>query len=64
MVTYVKGPYLNDVRTEGEGGGLKNCQLLRTNSTDRLREMRMKGGGRRGVKKNPKICGRHVSMAP
>ena len=43
-----KGRYLNDVRTEGEGG-FKNCWILRTNSTDRLREMRMKG---EGVKKS------------
>ena len=45
-----QGPYLYDVHTEGEGG-LKNCLILRTKSTDRLREMRIKGG--RGVK-NPK----------
>ena len=45
MVTEInltEGRYLNDVRTEG--GGVKNCPILRTNSTDRLREMRMKGG--------------------
>ena len=41
-------PYTYDVHTEG--GGLKNCQILRTNSTDRLREMRTRG--REGVK-NP-----------
>ena len=34
------------------GGGVKNRPILRTNSTDRLREMRTKGG--RGVK-NPEI---------
>ena len=33
------------------GGGSKNCSILRTNSTDRLREMRMKGEG----SKNPKL---------
>ena len=26
-------------------GGVKNCPILQMNSTDRLREMRMKGGG-------------------
>ena len=39
-----KGPYIKDVRTEG-GGGFKNCSILRTNSTDRLREMRTRGRG-------------------
>ena len=34
-------------------GGLKNRHILWTNSTDRLREMRTKGGG--GVQ-NPEIC--------
>ena len=38
------GPCTNDVRTEG-GGGLKNCPILRTNSSDRLREMRTRGRG-------------------
>ena len=33
-------------------GGFKNCPILRTNSTDRLREMRTRG---RGVSKIPKI---------
>ena len=38
-------------RLHGGGeGGFKNCPILRTNSTDKLREMRMKGGG--GVKKS------------
>ena len=33
------------------GGGFKNCPILRTNSTDRLRECMMKGGrGSRNVK--------------
>ena len=32
-------------RPHGGGeGGFQNCQILRTNSTDRLREMRMRGG--------------------
>ena len=35
-------------------GGFKNCPILRTNSTDRLREMRMKGGG--GVKKSQNVA--------
>ena len=43
----VKGPYIEDVRTEG---GLRIARFW-TNSTDRLREMRTKGGG--GVE-NPK----------
>ena len=46
----IKGPFIKDVHTEGGEGGLRNLQILRTNSTDRLREMRMKGGG--GVKKS------------
>ena len=33
-------------------GGFKNYLILRTNSTDRLREMRTRG---RGVSKVPKI---------
>ena len=37
----VKGPYIEDVRTEG---GLRIARFW-TNSTDRLREMRIKGGG-------------------
>ena len=40
-----KGRYLKDVRTEGEGG-LENCSNLRMNSTDRLREMWMRGGSK------------------
>ena len=48
-----RGRYLNDVRTEG--GGSKNCSILGTNSTDRLREMQMKGGGG-GVKKSENIA--------
>ena len=46
-----RGPCTYDVRTEG-GGGLKNCPILRTNSSDRLREMRTRG---RGESKIPKI---------
>ena len=53
------GRYLNEVRTEG-GGGLKNCPILRTNSTDRLREMRMRGG----VSKNPKIVRASFKYGP
>ena len=34
------------------GGGFKNCQILRTNSTERLREMRTRG---RGLSKIPKF---------
>ena len=41
-----RGPCIKDVRTEG-GGGLRNLPILRTNSTDRLREMRTRG--REGV---------------
>ena len=37
------GPCPYDDRTEG-GEGFKNCPILRTNSTDRLREMRTRGG--------------------
>ena len=43
------------------GGGLKNCLIWRTNSTDRLREMRMKGG--RGSK-NPKILWTSFKYGP
>ena len=44
-----RGPCIKDVRTEG-GGGLRNLPILRTNSTDRLREMRTRG--REGVQKS------------
>ena len=44
-----RGPFIKDVRTEG-GGGLRNLEILRTNKTDRLREMRTRG--REGVQ-NP-----------
>ena len=37
-----KGRYLKDVRIKG-GGGSENRLILRMNSTDRLREMRMRG---------------------
>ena len=40
-----RGPCIKDVRTEG-GGGFENCQILWTNSTDRLCVMGTKGGGR------------------
>ena len=39
-----QGQSIYDVRTEGEGG-LENWLILLTNSTDRLCEMRTKGGG-------------------
>ena len=41
------GPCTYDVHTEGGGGpgGFKNCPIMRTNSTDRLREMRTREGG-------------------
>ena len=39
-----KGPCPYDVRTEG-GGRFKNCPILRTDKTDRLREMRTRGRG-------------------
>ena len=38
-----KGRYLKDVQTEG-GGGSENRLNLRMNSSDSLREMRMRGG--------------------
>ena len=38
----------------GGEGGLENCPILPTNSTDRLREMRMRGG--EGVKNPEKIA--------
>ena len=43
---YLKGPFMKDVRTEG-GGGLRYLylQILRTNSTDRLREIQTRGEG-------------------
>ena len=40
-------------------GGLENWLILRTNSTDRLREMRTRGG-----LKSQKFCRRHKWMAP
>ena len=43
------------------GGRFKNCLILQMNIIDRLREMRTRG---RGVSKIPKICGRHMYMAP
>ena len=46
-----KGPFIKDVCTEG-GKGLRNLQILRTNSTDRLCEMRTRG---REGSKNPKF---------
>ena len=55
-----KGPCTYDVRTEG-GGGFKNCPILRTDKTDRLREMRTRG---RGGLKSRKFRGRHMYMAP
>ena len=45
-----KGPSIYDVNTEG---GLENWLILWMNSTDRLREMRTKGGG--GGSRIPKI---------
>ena len=42
-------------------GGFKNCPILRTDKTDRLREMRTRG---RGGLKSQKFCGRHMYMAP
>ena len=47
---FCMGPCTYDVRTEG-GGGFKNCPILWTDSTDRLREMQTRG--REGVQ-NPK----------
>ena len=44
------GPFIKDIRTEG-GGGLRNLQILMTNSTDRSCDMRRRG--REGVE-NPK----------
>ena len=43
------------------GKGFENCQILRTNSTGRLREMWTKG--RDEVQKSPKFCGLHMYMA-
>ena len=43
------------------GGGFKNCPILQTDSTDRLREMRMKGGG---GSKNPKILRTSFKYGP
>ena len=40
-----KGPSINDVTLEG-GRGVQELPILRTNSTDRLRECVTKGGGR------------------
>ena len=46
MHTYM-GAYLNDVRTEGEGGGL----VKRDDSTDRLRELNSdRGEGPKSLK--------------
>ena len=39
-----KGPSIYDVLTGGGGGGFKCWLILRTNSTDRLREMQTKKG--------------------
>ena len=45
------------------GGGFKNCPILRTNSTDRLREMWVTGG-RIGGSKNPKILRMSLKYGP
>ena len=55
-----KGASFKYVRTEG-GGGFGNCQIMWTNSTDRLREMRTKGGG---GSKIPKFVRTHFMEAP
>ena len=44
------GASIKYVRTEGEGGGSKKSENMRTILTDRLREKRTRGGGR-GAKK-------------
>ena len=50
-------------RPHGGGeGGLRNIKILRTNSTDRLREMWTRGRGE--SQKSPKFCGRHMYMVP
>ena len=49
------GRYFYDVRTEG-GGGFENALILRTDSTDKLREMKGRGGGGQNTRK---FCGRH-----
>ena len=47
--------YLKDVCIEGRRGESENLPILQMNSTDRLREMQMKGGGG-GVKKSENIA--------
>ena len=42
-------------------GGFKNCPILRTNSTNRLHEMRMR---ERGGQKPPKFFGRSMYIVP
>ena len=42
-------------------GGFKNCPILRTDKTDRLREMRTMG---KGGLKSRKFCGRYMYMDP
>ena len=48
LINIHKGRYLKDARNEG---GLRNWRM---NSTDRLREMRMRG---KGGPKSQKFCG-------
>ena len=55
-----KGDSFKYVRTEG-GGGFGNCQIMWTNSTDRLREMRTKG---EGGPKSQNLCGRTLWKLP
>ena len=53
FLSFVRGDVLMTSALRGEGGS-ENLPILQMNSTDRLREMQMKGGG--GVKKSENIA--------
>ena len=57
-----KRPIRGDTHLTFELRGVEKIPILWMNSTNRLREMRMKGGG--GGLKSRKFCGRHICMAP
>ena len=44
VVGWLRGHPLSTYAPRGREGGFKNCQILHTNSTDRLREMQTNGG--------------------
>ena len=57
MQIEVRGDVLMTSALRGEGVGSENLPILQMNSTDRLREMQMKGVG---GQKTRKYCRRHI----